>query len=145
MSCSEYLLDRQTIINLLTKANQMRFSKEIQDELNKFDHTRWFGRVFVMMHLKLLKEMGFTGEDLYRALEEVHTARVRFREDEEMNRFFETLIHVQCDFTGDGPIKVGDPVVSVPLHRLDTSVFPLEDYIQISKTRPVVIFSGSWT
>jgi len=99
------------------------------------------------MHANILREMGYKGEDLWEALDQVYSARWRFQEDEEMNQFFSTLIHVQMDFTADGPIQVGDPLVSVPLHELDGKEIQFSSFIEKSQQahRPLVVFAGSWT
>jgi len=99
------------------------------------------------MHINLLREMGYEGEDLDNALDQVYSARWRFRKDEEMNQFFNTLIHVQMDFTADGPIQVGSPMVSVPVHDLEGNEIQLSSFYEKAHQtfRPLVIFAGSWT
>jgi len=140
-------IDKETTKKILIEANKRRFSKEIQVEFNKFNNSRWFGVVVDTMHANILREMGYKGEDLWEALDQVYSARWRFQEDEEMNQFFSTLIHVQMDFTADGPIQVGDPLVSVPLHELDGKEIQFSSFIEKSQQahRPLVVFAGSWT
>jgi len=140
-------IDKETTKKILIEANKRRFSKEIQAEFNKFDNSRWFGVVVDTMHATILREMGYKGEDLWEALDQVYSARWRFRDDEEMNQFFSTLIHVQMDFTADGPIQVGDPLVSVLLHELDGKELQFSSFIEKSQQShlPLVVFAGSWT
>jgi len=140
-------MDKATTKKILIEANARRFSKAIQVEFNKFNHSRWFGVVMDTMHATILSEMGYSGPYLMHALDQVYSARWRFRDDNEMNAFFNTLIHVQMDFTADGPIQVGDALVSVPLHELDGTEIQLSYFIEKSQkaSRPLVIFSGSWT
>jgi len=140
-------LDKETTKKILIEANKRRFSKEVQVELNKFNNSRWFGVVVDTMHMKLLREMGYSGADLDEALDQVYSARWRFRNDPDMTEFFASLVHVQMDFTGDGPIQVGDPLVSVPLHQLDGTEIQFSSIYEKAQqaSRPLVVFAGSWT
>jgi len=141
------IIDKETTKKILIEANKRRFSKEIQAEFNKFNNSRWFAVVVDTMHTNLLREMGYRREELEEVLDQVYSARWRYRDDEEMNLFFSTLIHVQMDWTGDGPIQVGDPLVSVPLHELDGKEIQFSSIFEKSQQahRPLVVFSGSWT
>jgi len=98
------------------------------------------------MHADILVEKGY-GKDLAWALNQVYSARWRFREDTEMTEFFNTLIHVQMDFTADGPVGIGDVAPSVPLCHLDGSETSLQTFSDkaLQANRPLVIFAGSWT
>jgi len=145
--CNSVCIDKETVKKVLTDANKRRFSKEIQAEFNKFNNSSWFYVVVNRMHADILHEMGYSGEELFEALDQVYSSRWRFREDEEMNRFFNTLIHVQMDFTGDGPIQVGESLVSAPLHDLDGKEIQFSSFYEKSQQvhRPLVVFAGSWT
>jgi len=140
-------MDKETIKKILIEANKRRFSEEIQAEFNKFNNSRWFGIVVDIMHAKILRGMGYSGQDLEDALDQVYSARWRYLQDEEMNLFFKDLIHVKMDFTGDGPIQVGDPLVSVPLHELNGKEIQFSSFLQKAQEacRPLVVFAGSWT
>jgi len=139
-------IPKQVIKGVLIEANKRRFTQEIQAEFNKWDNSRWFGIVVDRMHADLLTEYGY-GDDLLWALDQLYSARWRFREDEEMMRFFKTLVHVQMDFTADGPVQHGDLAPSVPLQHLDGSCTSLQTFMDDAQAanRPLVIFAGSWT
>jgi len=140
-------LDKEITKTILIEANKRRFSPEIQASYNVYNNSEWFAFVTNRMHADILEEMGYVGNDLNFALEQVYSARWIYRDDEEMNMFFKTLIHVQMDFTGDGPIQVGDTAVSVVLHELDQKEIELSFFLEQAQqmNRPLVVFSGSWT
>jgi len=142
----QYILSKEVVIDLLKKANEERYKPWVQAEMNKVNHSDWFGYVVDLMHRKLLKENGF-GHCLEDALDELYSCRLRFREDTEMNEFFKTLIHVQMDLTADGPLKPGDEAVDVNLHTLSGEPFKFSKYLEEAKAedKPVVVFAGSWT
>jgi len=99
------------------------------------------------MHADILTEFGYGGDELMSSLDQVYSARWRFRNDSFMTEFFNGLIHVQMDFTGDGPIQPGDTLTSVPLHELCGNEISLCTILEKSQkaNRPLVVFAGSWT
>jgi len=139
-------IPKDTLKQILTEANKRRFSPAVQKDFNVWDNSRWFAVVVDRMHAQLLTEFGYE-ENLNWAITQLYAARWRFREDEEMNDFFSTLIHVQMDFTGDGPLQVNDLAPSVPLVDLNGSATSLDIFISNAKKEgiPLVIFAGSWT
>jgi len=129
------------------EADAERRAAWVQAEMNKVNHSDWFAYVTDLMHRKLLKKHGF-GADIDRATDELYSCRWRFRFDEEMNEFFKTLVHVQMDLTGDGPLKPGDPAANATLYTLDThEKQEFLTYVQQSKDKdkPLVVLAGSWT
>jgi len=115
--------------------------------MNKVDHSAWFGYCVDQMHRTILKEHGFGGSKLEDALDELYSCRWRYRHDQEMNEFFKTLIHVQMDFTADGPICHGDPAVDAQLYNLDGSPVNFFHFLNKAKelNKPLVVFAGSGT
>jgi len=139
-------IPKDTLKQILIEANKRRFSPAVQNDFNVWDNSRWFAIVVDRMHAQLLTEFGYA-DNLAWAISQLYTARWRFREDKEMNDFFNTLIHVQMDFTGDGPLQVNDLAPSVPLVDLNGSATSLDIFISNAKKEgiPLVIFAGSWT
>jgi len=146
MSKYPSIIPRETVRNILIKANETRYSKEIQAEFNKVNHANWFGFVIDKMHRQILTDFGY-GDRLEQALDELYSSRWRYRKDEDMNTFFRTLIHVKMDLTADGPIKPGDWAVDTKLITLDNEETTFSSYVQKADTmrKPLVVFAGSWT
>jgi len=142
----KYILTKEKIVEILVEANKRRYSPQVQAEMNKVNHSAWFGYVVDDMHRKLLKEMGY-GPNLEHALDELYSCRWRYREDQEMNEFFKTLIHVQMDLTADGPICHGDPAVDARLVDLSGTKFQFFEYLKKAQDqdKPLVVFAGSAT
>jgi hypothetical protein len=137
------MISKQTLFAILTEANQRRLSKEVQDEMNRYNLSRWFATVTDAMHIRILAEFGF-GDFLGTALDELYSARWRYRDDAELTTFFSTLVHVRMDFTGQGHIKVGDQVPDdAPLATLDGEKKVLREYF--SSMKPLIVFAGSYT
>eukprot|EP01126_Amoeba_proteus_P037325 TRINITY_DN3848_c0_g1_i11.p1 TRINITY_DN3848_c0_g1~~TRINITY_DN3848_c0_g1_i11.p1 ORF type:complete len:115 (-),score=19.69 TRINITY_DN3848_c0_g1_i11:616-960(-) len=114
--------------------------------MNKFDHSAWFGYVVDVMHRRILRDMGYENR-LNQALDEVYSCRWRFRDDEEMNKFFANLIHVKMDLTADGPLQSGDLAVDTKLVTLNNEETSLYHYLDNANQlkKPLVVFTGSWT
>jgi len=140
------LLSKEKIKELLIEANKRRYTPETQAEMNKIDHSTWFGYVVDQMHRKLLREHGF-GTNLEAALDELYSCRWKYRADPEMNEFFKTLIHVQMDLTADGPIQPGDPAEDAKLHALDGTETTFFTHLKRAQDlgKPLVVFAGSIT
>jgi hypothetical protein len=146
MSFCRNILPKEKIVEILKIANERRYSPQVQAEMNKVDHSAWFGYVVDQMHRGILKEMGY-GSNLEEALDELYSCRWRFRHDEDMNNFFKTLIHVQMDFTADGPIGHGDPAVDAALVTFEGKPIRFQSFLDKANetNRPLVVFAGSGT
>jgi hypothetical protein len=155
MSCSttdddnfyyEPFIPKQTIIDVLKEGDDMRFSKEIQDEFNKVNHSEWFVTVVNNMYISLLRKRGY-GPIMAQALDELYSARWIYRKDPEMNKFFNSLVHVRLDFTGEGQINPGDNIPNLELCTLENEKTTLHHFVNEAKNadKPLVIFGGSWT
>jgi len=141
-----YILSKENIVDLLTKADAERRAAWVQAEMNKINHSDWFAYVTDLMHRKLLKKEGY-GHCLERALDELYSCRWRFRHDNEMNEFFKTLVHVQMDLTADGPLKPGDEAANATLYTFEGEKIDFSHYLNESKAKnkPLIVFAGSWT
>jgi len=146
MTGEGYILSKEVIVDLLTKADAERRAPWVQAEMNKINHSDWFAYVTDLMHRKLLKKEGY-GQNLERALDELYSCRWRFRRDEEMNEFFKTLVHVKMDLTADGPLKPGDNAANATLYTFEGEKTDFFSYLNRSKdaNKPLVVFAGSWT
>jgi hypothetical protein len=131
---------------ILKKADDLRFSKETQNEFNKIDHSEWFVTVINNLYISLLRQYGYK-DVMSRALDELYSTRWIYRNDPEMNEFFNGLVHVKYDFTGEGHLEHGDDIPDEVLFTLDKTQMSLLHYCEEAKkkNRPLVIFSGSWT
>jgi hypothetical protein len=146
MAAQTPILTKEKIKEILIVANAERYSAETQAEMNKVNHSAWFGYVVDQMHRKILRKLGY-GSVLEDALDELYSCRWKYRNDDEMNAFFKTLIHVQMDLTADGPIQHGDAAVDAELYTLDKTKTTFFTRLQKAheKGKPLVVFAGSVT
>jgi hypothetical protein len=142
----EPIIPKETIRDILQEGDQLRFSKEIQEEFNKVNHSEWFVTVVNNMYISLLRKRGY-GPVMAQALDELYSCRWIYRKDPEMNKFFDTLVHVRLDFTGEGQLKPGDVIPDLPLYTLDKELISLHHFVKEAQNqnKPLVIFGGSWT
>jgi len=98
------------------------------------------------MYISILRQYGYKNV-MARALDELYSCRWFYRDDKDMNDFFNTLVHVQLDFTGPGHLEVGDPIPDLVLFDLNKNQTSLMHYCLESQkqSKPLVIFGGSWT
>jgi len=138
-------ISKEDMKRILTRGNELRFSKEIQDRYTEKDDTDWSALVTNDMYRQVLVEFGF--EDSERMLDKVYSARWFYRNDAEMNEYFKTLIHVKFDLTGDGPLQEGDECPDTLLYELDGKQTSLSHYMNVAKEKglPLVVIAGSWT
>jgi len=98
------------------------------------------------LYISLLRQYGYK-DVMSRALDELYSSRWIYRDDKEMNDFFNSLVHVKYDFTGEGHLKPDDDIPDEVLFTLDKTETSLLHYCVEAqkKKRPLVIFAGSWT
>eukprot|EP01087_Luapelamoeba_hula_P016646 TRINITY_DN5132_c0_g1_i3.p1 TRINITY_DN5132_c0_g1~~TRINITY_DN5132_c0_g1_i3.p1 ORF type:complete len:159 (-),score=23.79 TRINITY_DN5132_c0_g1_i3:644-1120(-) len=138
-------LSKPTLKRLLVRCNELRFSAQYQDMYTLKDDTNWSAMVTNSLHRQALQEFGFADSEVM--LDQIYSTRYVYRDDEEMQELFKTLIHVQMDFTADGPLKEGDDAVDAQLYELDGTPTSLFHYINMAKAKdvPLVVYNGSWT
>eukprot|EP01090_Pellita_catalonica_P002609 TRINITY_DN12184_c0_g1_i1.p1 TRINITY_DN12184_c0_g1~~TRINITY_DN12184_c0_g1_i1.p1 ORF type:complete len:171 (-),score=32.38 TRINITY_DN12184_c0_g1_i1:532-1044(-) len=151
----KWVKSKEDMIKILQRVDDERLnSSKLQDRYDEKDDFTWFSQVTHEMHKDILvNEFGYKREDAEEVVDEVYCARYNYRFDPEMNKFFDTLVHVRMDFTGDGPIKIGDPIPRsdemklFPIHKPEGTFITLADAINDTKAKhiPLVVFSGSWT
>lgn len=130
---------------ILKRCNELRFEQHTQDLYSQRDDPAWSAVVTENFHRDVLREHGFVDEDIEDALMQVFSCRWKYRKDPDMQEFFKTLIHVQFDLTGDGPIQVGDDVPDCKLYDLNGKETTLHTFIDEASPQPLVVFAGSWT
>lgn len=145
----ERWLSRDLTREALIRAEKRRFDKDIQDEYSKKDCTTWFCVVTNELHRGVLRDLGVPDDLLEDVLDELYSSRWYYRNDDEMNEFFKTLIHVKMDLTGMGPISEGDVVPGdMMLTSIEDEVArPFQFYVDLAKADsvPLVVLAGSWT
>jgi len=138
-----HIFGKEDLQKILKRADELRLSPEIQDELSEKDDTSYSFEVVNKMHVKVLREFGVDESGMEQALQEVYTTRYRFQNDLDMQKFMANLLHVKYDLTGEGPINAGDELHDVVLHNFDESPKSLTQFM--TNNRPLVVFAGSWT
>jgi len=139
------VLSKEEMKRILTRANEWRVTKELQDLYSEKDDPDWNVLVTHNMHRQVLRELGFSATE--RMLDQVYSARWKYRNDDEMQVFFKDLIHVKYDLTGDGPLQLKEECPDAVLWNLNGERTSLHHFIKEAKAKslPLAVLAGSWT
>eukprot|EP00026_Physarum_polycephalum_P009649 Phypoly_transcript_09778.p1 GENE.Phypoly_transcript_09778~~Phypoly_transcript_09778.p1 ORF type:complete len:160 (+),score=25.58 Phypoly_transcript_09778:188-667(+) len=138
---SEPIFTKDQIKAILSEADKMRLSNEIQDAFSEKDDIANFFAIMKEIYASIVRKLPVSDKE--KALEEVFSVRAIYKGDKEMEEFMSSLIHVKYDLTGDGPIQQGDPMVDASLFGLDGSPTKLSSFLA-PNNRPLVVIAGFW-
>lgn len=139
-----FVFHRELLIAVLKREEELRFSKEFQEEYSLEDTCQHIEQVTNKIQGRALLENGISYQDLQSALIALRNVRYDYKNDPDLCNL---SIYVRADHAKQGDLREGDKVYDIKsLVSLDNEVLSLSEWReknQKDSSRPLVLFSGS--
>mmetsp|Transcript_10887 Transcript_10887/g.34685 ORF Transcript_10887/g.34685 Transcript_10887/m.34685 type:complete len:156 (+) Transcript_10887:14-481(+) len=134
---TEYEIPRETLISVLKREDELRFSAQVQERYSASDALEHIRDVTVELQKQALREHGI---DEDHGLVVLQNARFQYKDDPEFNGL---TVYFRLDTSRRGFLMPGMVAPDAELYTLDGDKTSLSSFFAREPSKPLVIFAGS--
>jgi len=129
----EEMPDRQTLVKILMRDNELRLSKGVQEEYWISDYP---GAITLAVQTQAVSEFGFSNPWI------IPSALTYYKDDEEIRNIPH---YVKYNRSQQGKLIAGDAIPGIPLSTIQGCATSLRKLLEPHAAAPVVLVAGSYT